>query len=101
MKELEEFEYVNSLYNVYGELLTDSQKYIVEQYYVYNLSLTEISEGENITRTAVSDCLKKSINKLKKYEEALCILEKTKQIDELLDKVDCSEDIKKRIREIL
>ena len=62
MNDLERLEYINNLLCIYGELLTESQKMMMEDYYVYNLSFAEISENNNVTRSAVSDCLKKSLS---------------------------------------
>lgn len=59
------------LFDYYGELLTKSQQKIMSDYYLSNLSLSEISELYNISRPAVNDTLKKSIAKLESYEEKL------------------------------
>ena len=37
MNELDEFEYINKLYEVYKNGLTDKQIYIMDRYYIYNL----------------------------------------------------------------
>ncbi len=71
MDDLQKLEYINCLLSIYGELLTESQKRMMEDYYVYNLSVVEISENNNISRAAVSDCLKKSLLKLENYEKVL------------------------------
>ena len=76
MNDLEKLEYINNLLCIYGELLTESQKTMMEDYYVYNLSFAEISENNNVTRSAVSDCLKKSLQKLEYYESILKLYEK-------------------------
>ena len=80
MKKIEEFDYINNLFLIYGNLLTEKQKEIVEQYYVYNLSLSEISENINISRSAVSDSLLHAKDNLLKYEEELKIYEKQGKI---------------------
>ena len=77
---LEKFVLNNRLLEVYGRFLTDSQLEIMTDYYENNLSLSEISELRNISRTAVSDALKVSVTKLEGYEEKLGLL---KAIDEL------------------
>lgn len=85
MDKIEEFTYNNRLLEKYGKLLTDTQLRITEQYYCYNLSLTEIAENENISRTAVSDCVKSAIRKLNEYEEKLNLI---KLNDVLIKKID-------------
>ena len=101
MDDLVEFELINSLFDLYGNLLTYVQKHLVEQYYVYNLSLAEIAEEDGISRTAVSDALKKSIAKLKKYEDNLHIVDKSRKIKSLLNDIDGNEDVVKKIKEVL
>ncbi len=76
MHSLEELERINQLLLCYGELLTPSQKKIMEDYYVYNLSLSEISENHQISRSAVNDCLKKSLQKCEEYEKKLELMKK-------------------------
>lgn len=76
MHSLEELERINQLLLCYGELLTSSQKKMMEDYYVYNLSLSEISENHQISRAAVNDCLKKSLQKCEEYEKKLGLMKK-------------------------
>lgn len=76
MDDLFKLEYINNLLSIYGKLLTESQKNMMEDYYVYNLSFVEISENNNVSRSAVSDCLKKSLQKLEHYESILHLYEK-------------------------
>lgn len=85
MNDLQLLEYRNKLLIAYGALLTDVQRKIMEDYYVYNLSISEISENQDISRAAVSDCLKKSELKLEEYEKRLHLLSKRELV---LDKVD-------------
>ncbi len=96
MNDLEETIYINRLLDIYGRLLTMSQLEIMQDYYQLNLSLSEIAENRNITRTAVSDTLKKGREKLDNYEEKLGICkvfdslkkESNKEQSEVLDKVE-------------
>ena len=53
MDNLDEFNYINELFDTYGVLLSESQQQMLEQYYVFNLSLGEIAEELNISRAAV------------------------------------------------
>lgn len=76
MDSLKEFERINELFDLYGELLTDVQKQAMEYYYGYNLSLSEISEELKVSRNAVADAMKKAIAKLEHYEEKLHLKEK-------------------------
>lgn len=92
MNDLERLEYINNLLCIYGELLTESQKTMMEDYYVYNLSFAEISENNNVTRSAVSDCLKKSLQKLEYYESILKLYEKRELISKVIKDEKISKD---------
>ncbi len=64
------------LFNIYGNLLPDSQRNILNDYFFMDLSITEISENRKISRAAVEDALRKGIKKLEYYEGRLNILKK-------------------------
>ena len=61
----------SQLFDAYGALLTDSQREICEQYFLYDLSLSEIAEEKGVSKQSVSDTLKKSRELLDYYEEKL------------------------------
>lgn len=86
--ELEKTKLMNDLLDLYGVLLTDNQLEIMEYYYMDDLSLSEIGENLNITRSAVHDAIKKSTNLLLSYEEKLKLLEKENKKKELLVKAN-------------
>lgn len=86
VNDLELLERVNQLIIIYGSLLTDKQKAIMEDYYVYNLSISEISINHEISRAAVNDCLKKSLHNLEDFEKKLHLLKKSEKLQELLKK---------------
>ena len=80
------------LYDFYGELLTDHQKEVYEQFVLEDLSLGEIAREEGISRQGVHDLVKRCQKTLEGYEEKLhlgekflSIKEKVGQIDEMLD----------------
>ncbi len=59
------------LYELYKGLLTDRQRELFECYYMFDLSLAEISEPEGKTRQNVYESLKKVKEKLLGYEKTL------------------------------
>lgn len=65
-----------SLYNIYKELLTHTQQEIVGDYFLADLSISEVAENRNISRSAVEDAIKKACNKMDELEEQLHLLEK-------------------------
>ena len=62
---------LNTLLDYYGNLLTDKQKEICEYYFSEDLSLQEIAEILNISRSGVHDQVKRSENELIRYEDLL------------------------------
>lgn len=103
MSDLKQVVKANELLLVYGELLTTLQKDIMEDYYAYNLSLAEIAKNRKISRSAVSDSLKKSLQKLDFFEEKLQIITKNKDLlNDLQDIQDLVKDpgIKEKLNEM-
>lgn len=64
------------LYNIYSSLLTHTQQEIAGDYFLADLSLSEIAESRNISRSAVEDAVKKTIAKLDDFESKMHLLEK-------------------------
>ena len=81
---MERLIYLNSLFDIYQDLLTDKQQKYFKDYYFNNLSYGEISEKYNISRNAIFHQLKIIENKLEKYEEKLKILEKKQKINDII-----------------
>ena len=80
------------LYDFYGELLTEHQKDIYEQFIVEDLSLSEIAKDAGISRQGVHDLIKRCDKILEEYEEKLHLVEKflsikgkVHQINDLLE----------------
>lgn len=78
---------IGILFDFYGKLLSIKQYQVVELYYIYDLSLTEIGEEMNITRQGVYDTLKRSEQKLYHYEETLGLIEKFNKIESTLNNI--------------
>ena len=68
------------LFEFYGNLLTDKQKIMLNDFLNNNLSLTEIAQSSNITRQAANDLIKRTIKLLYFYEEKLHLLAKFNSI---------------------
>ena len=80
--------YLITLFDYYGELLTDKQKQYFEDYYFDNLTLSEISENNNISRNAVHKVLKEVEEKLNFYESKLKLLEKNNKVKKIIANLD-------------
>ena len=70
------------LYDFYGELLTEHQKEIYEQFIVEDLSLSEIAKDAGISRQGVHDLIKRCNKMLEEYEDKLHLVEKFVSIKE-------------------
>ena len=93
---------INRLFDIYGNLLSKTQREILYDYYEANLSLSEIAENKNISRTAVSDALRKGREKLEYYEEEIKICqvfdrykEKTEEAKSIIEELE--EELKNGI----
>ncbi|MFA5481182.1 MAG: sigma factor-like helix-turn-helix DNA-binding protein [Bacilli bacterium] len=61
----------SELLDFYGRFLTPAQQQIMSDYYLCDLSLSEISENRTVSRSAVLDSIKTASKKLLSYEEKL------------------------------
>ncbi len=71
-----DYELVNEYLDWYECLLTDKQKEVMNMYYREDYSLGEIAENLTISRSAVSDLIKRVTLTLKGYESRLQLVEK-------------------------
>ena len=67
---------ISMLLDLYGNLLTDKQYSLLNDYYNNDYTLSEIAENEAITRQAVRDNLMKGENNLLEYDDKLKMLQK-------------------------
>lgn len=96
MNDVEKLIKYNSLLNIYGELLSSTQKEILTDYFGFNLSISEIAEARSVSRAAVEDAIKKGQKKLDEFEEKLNIFSKKKEISSLLNELKNNKDSIKR-----
>ena len=94
------------LYDFYGELLTDHQQEIYEQFVLEDLSLSEIAESAGISRQGVHDLIKRCNKLLEGYEAKLHLVEKflsvkqkVQEINELLD-AESKDPVIQNVRQI-
>ena len=92
--------YLSELYDIYGELLTEKQRQNFEEYYFDDLSLSELSENNEVSRNAIHKSIKESIEKLEFYETKLGIAKKNKKLRALILKYpNMKEEIERIIEE--
>ena len=76
------------LYLIYQDLLTEKQKHYLELYLLEDYSLGEIASSENISRNAVFDQIKKTINILNNFEDKLGVHRKNLEREEIISKLE-------------
>ena len=92
------------MFNIYKGLLSNTQQEILFDYLCLDLSITEISENRNISRSAVEDAIKKGTHKLEEIEEAVSMYKKMKPIKEKIEaliEISKDEEQIKLLNEIL
>lgn len=84
---------VLELIDSYQNLLTPNQKNMVLAYFEFDLSLSEIAENEGISRAAVSDCINKSVQKLRDLESSLHHVKLKRMIEKCENEIsqNCTE----------
>ena len=84
---LQDFIYFGRLFEIYKNMLNEDRQKIMESYFEYNMTLAEIAEEKKITRQAVLDSIDKSCEKLREFENKLCLLKKKENLTNLLDEL--------------
>lgn len=78
---------IGRLYDFYGALLTDKQRYCMEMHYLHDLSLAEIADELKVSRQAVHDILRRGEQILAEYESKLGLVERYGQEQATISKV--------------
>lgn len=76
------------LFDFYGELLTAHQKEIYSEAVFNDLSLSELSEEEGISRQGIHDLIKRCDKLLEGYEEKLKLIERFNSIKEQVCRIE-------------
>lgn len=78
---------VTMLLDVYGQLLTEKQRFAVDMYYNEDLSLAEIAEEIDISRQGVRDSIKQGEKHLSNFENQLGVVQRFRNISAQLDEL--------------
>ena len=90
---------LGELLDVYGDLLSEKQKNVTQNYIFNDMSLSEIAQLENVSRVAILDAIKTAKQKLYDYEKKLKLLQIKKTLRNI---VNLSEkEIKSEITKLL
>lgn len=88
MSKINKIETLAFLFDAYKGMLTKTQREIFKMYFLEDLSLAEIAAQESKSRSAVSDALKKTEEKLLTLEKKLGLGAKIQKISEIADDLD-------------
>ena len=61
---MESREYFNSLFDIYKELLTKKEQDAFKEHYVEDLSMQEIADNQNVSKSSVGMTIKRAEQKL-------------------------------------
>lgn len=89
---LDEREHNSLLIDYYGDLLTKHQKDILQEYYNEDLSMNEIAENYQISKSAVQDLIKRSLVQMNNYEKILKLIQKDEKLNYIIDKMNNEDD---------
>lgn len=85
---IEKTQRVNRLLDIYENMLTNKQKEVMNMYYGYDLSLSEIATELNVSRTAVFDLIKRTTKLLETYESNIKVLQLKEKLEKEIEKID-------------
>ncbi|KNG79108.1 YlxM family DNA-binding protein [Mycoplasma sp. HU2014] len=92
---------LSNLFEIYKHLLTDKQQEYFTLYINEDLSLNEIAEEFEISKTAVHDSITKTIKLLNQWEEKLNLKEKQDKLISLIKKLENNDINNSEITKIL
>ena len=76
------------LFDFYGELLTNHQQKIYSEAVFNDLSLSELSEEEGISRQGIHDLIKRCDKSLQEYEDKLGLIKRFQQIKNEIENIE-------------
>jgi predicted DNA-binding protein YlxM (UPF0122 family) len=94
---LEKREAALALFDVYAGFLTNEQKSVFQDYFSFDLSLSEIAKNRHISRAAVSDSLSKSLAKMEECEKNVGVLRRNKKIAVYCQKARQAASVEERL----
>ena len=93
---LKEVVELSMLYDFYGELLSEGSKRAFEGYVLEDMTLAELSDETGVSRQGIYDTVKRSVKKLRAYEEKLRLVAKFKDMKSEVDRI---RELAARIKE--
>lgn len=90
----------NLLIDYYGSLLTDHQLEVLKDYYLNDYSMQEIADNNNVSKSAISDIIKRSFIQLEDYEKKLHLIKQANKIENLINSMEKDKINSKYINEL-
>lgn len=87
MSKIDKINQLSLLFDAYGNTLTNIQRDVFTQYYLEDLSLSEIAENTNTSRTSISLKLKGIEEKLINLENKIGYVKKIESLNKIIDKL--------------
>ena len=85
---------ISFLLDFFGDMLTETQREVVDAYYNEDLSLAEIAQDREITRQGVRDAIKRAEQQLLEMEDRLGLARRFQEIQKVLTLIcDCALSI--------
>lgn len=75
------------LYDFYGELLSETAKEVFEGYVLNDMTLAEISQETGVSRQGIHDTVKRTVRKLRSFENKLHLVEKFNCVKKDVEKI--------------
>nr|WP_072537097.1 sigma factor-like helix-turn-helix DNA-binding protein [Anaerococcus mediterraneensis] len=81
---MEKIVQVAQLFDIYGALLNEKQRDVINCYYNEDLSLQEIADNSDRSKQAISDMINRSVDKLFEFEDELSLLKNKMELADSL-----------------
>ncbi len=91
--------YFNELFIIYGNFLTSKEQEIFRLYYEEDLTMQEIANYKNVSKSGIGSKIKHCEEKLLNYEKNLHINQKQEKILKIINDDKLREQIRKVFRE--
>ena len=84
--------YFAELFEQYEKLLNPHRRKIAYEYYILDLSLGEIAEGNGVSRQSVNDALRKTKEQLSELENALHLAKREASLAEFGERLKAENE---------
>lgn len=91
--DIEKNNYLIELFDQYSNLLTKKQVLYLDYYLKYDLSLGEIADNLNVSRSACFDLISRSIKKLNDYENRMRLVKNKKKIIDSITSSNLNKEV--------